>query len=365
MRLRSNTSWGFSLLEIIAVLAILAILVAVLAPSFVKSIDQAVYNKESADLQSYADALQRSIQRNRIIPGQTTWASTVAAEVGISISSVQTNIRNFPRRFVIDPAFEVGANGSSLAYTQSMTGSVVTDGSGFIVRPKSPRVMFISSIGRQDVPVVTGESAADFNDIWNTPNYSNPAWLVSHGWAGNGEDLVIQRVNLSGLFVHLLLFNYPSTPSTVNYGAYAIDRQGTNYVPNSMGTNMYVIKNTMLGLLETNSTDFILDSEQIINQDSIFVYDSRVWRNSIFDVPEDAGTTSTGITDKFLASRWNTNSFYSQIDVVSNIMAFMNAYINYKATDFTTGESIATNAQAVMMLSIRSLINNPVQGACQ
>src|SRR5579859_173590 len=74
---------AFSLLELIGVLAILAILAATVLPLLIKQTDQAVATQESANLQSFGDAFQRSVTGNRRIPGVSgsDWATNVATQL--------------------------------------------------------------------------------------------------------------------------------------------------------------------------------------------------------------------------------------------------------------------------------------------
>src|SRR5205809_883824 len=178
---------AFSLIEMIGVLAVIAILAAALAPSFVRQMDKTAGDQESAALKSFGDALQQSIMRNRYIPSATDWASTVATELGVDIAAVTNSPRQQPRFFLIDPALQIGVNGGGLPYTQNNTGSVVTNSSGSITNPISPRVLILSSIGRA-LPggIVSGvPTAADFTNIWNSTDGTVPtAAPVFAGWTG-------------------------------------------------------------------------------------------------------------------------------------------------------------------------------------
>src|SRR5207249_33929 len=95
---------AMTLIEVIGVLAVLAVLASVTLPALLKQIDKTTADQEVGNLQSFADALQKSIRRNRIIPGATNWATVIAGEVGSDVPNVTTNSRHNPRCFVIDPA---------------------------------------------------------------------------------------------------------------------------------------------------------------------------------------------------------------------------------------------------------------------
>src|SRR5207302_8457857 len=133
----------------------------------IRQLDKIAGDQESAALRSFSDALQQSIMRNRYIPTYTTWASTVAIELGVDASNVSTNARRQPRTFLIDPALRIGNNANGLPYTQAnwvtqtTSGSGVTNSAGVLVPPLSPRLIMLSSIARAlPAGVVSGVPAA-------------------------------------------------------------------------------------------------------------------------------------------------------------------------------------------------------------
>src|SRR5204863_10008073 len=154
-------------------------------------------DQESAALKSFGDALQQSIVRNRYIPSDADWASTVATELGVDLAAVTANPRRQSRFFLIDPNLSIA--GAGLPYRQTNTGSVNL--------PSSPRVMILSSIGRT-LPLGVGNGVAtadDFTNIWNSADGTVPPAPVFAGWTGVGDDLKVQRADLSPLFVRLRL----------------------------------------------------------------------------------------------------------------------------------------------------------------
>src|SRR5204863_1709492 len=131
------------------------------------------------------DALQQSIVRGRYIPSDADWATNVANEYGVDVLSVTTNPRRQPRYFLIDPALQVGVNGGGLPYTQTGAGSFVTNNSGTVIPPVSPRVMIVSSIGRTlpgGFASGTGLGLANFTNIWNVADGTVPAAPIFSGW---------------------------------------------------------------------------------------------------------------------------------------------------------------------------------------
>ena len=226
---------GFTLIEIVGVLAILAILALVVFSVTTRSLDFAAANLESTSLANYATAFQNNILRNRYIPGASDWATVIAAELGVNVSSVTNNGHNITNRFfLIDPALQIGTNAAGmLPYVQSNLVLYVAANSQ-AYQPNSPRVMIVSSLSTPLPDFVTSgtASSAVFNNLWNWPNQSAapPAGWPAN-WNNRGTDLVVQRINLAPLFVHLTLQDYPPSSSYTNSGQYAIDRLATNQVP--------------------------------------------------------------------------------------------------------------------------------------
>src|SRR5205823_4391806 len=118
-----------------------------------------------------------------------------------------------------------------LPYSQPTTGSRVTDGLGNLIAPVSPRLMILSSISAPlPASVVSGvglsSGAYAFNNIWDSTEGTVPAGWT---WAGKGDDLKVQRLNLDDLFIQLSLNNANTNTSP---GKYSIEGVGPNTVPN-------------------------------------------------------------------------------------------------------------------------------------
>src|SRR5437879_4180674 len=126
-RTMSKSQRAMTLIELIGVLAVLAILAAFLVPALIRQADKIAGDQESASLKSFSDALQSSIERNRYIPSDTDWATNVAKELGVDVTTVTNSPRKQPRFFLIDPALQIGTNFSGLPYGQTNwpSGSVV------------------------------------------------------------------------------------------------------------------------------------------------------------------------------------------------------------------------------------------------
>ena len=382
---------AFSLIEMIGVLAVIAILAAALAPSFVRQMDKTAGDQESAALKSFGDALQQSIMRQRYIPSATDWASAVATELGVDIAAVTNSPRQQPRFFLIDPALQIGVNGGGLPYTQNNTGSVVTNSSGSITNPISPRVLILSSIGRA-LPggIVSGvPTAADFTNIWNSADGTVPtAAPVFAGWTGETNDLKVQRVDLSPLFVELQLSCSISSRSHASCcpnccPSYSIDQT------NSLGSisdasfpfiDAYFIQNSILYLyMDSNhppASGNLLDSQQILIRNNSFIYDQNVWRGSIGGEGFLAGLDIASVVDRYMAAYPNVraqNGTNQQAVVVQSMINFMDRYDDWAAAGFPTNSAptyvAVQNAQVAMKTAVQGqyIANgyNPNEVPCQ
>src|SRR5438128_2222397 len=92
---------GWTLIETIAVLAVIAILAAVIAPTIIRRVDRAAWTKETADLNSIADALTQSIIRTKTIPNYTDWPAAIASQASLPVSAVNINARRNARAFLV------------------------------------------------------------------------------------------------------------------------------------------------------------------------------------------------------------------------------------------------------------------------
>lgn len=357
---------GFTLIEMVGVLTVVMILATVIFATTIRQLDVVAGNQESATLKSYGDALQQSIRRNRQIPGATNWAITIAAESGANVATVMTNTRGRPRILLIHPQIEIGQNNGGLPYSQNVTGSVVTVG-GEVVPPKNPQLMILSSVGPPlPASLTAGFSIAQWQDLWNTPDGTLPAggspWDT---WGGSGADLKIRRIDLSPLFVHVMLNNY----GTPGGGQYSIDSLATNTVPNTaVGTEAYFLKDTVLGLFKHTGT---MESQQIVAHDCTYFYASGIWQASLTEPPVTPPTLEY-MAIRFYTSPWNLHAAgppETQGTVLDAMEAFMNAYGAWAAGGFPGGSAALRQAvvaaQSALNQATLNLDNNPVEGDCQ
>jgi prepilin-type N-terminal cleavage/methylation domain-containing protein len=349
---------AFSLIEMIGVLTVIAILATVLMPAFIRQMDKIAGDEESASLKSFGDGLQSSIQRNRYIPSYTNWASVVATELGLNLSDVTTNRRKKSRYFLIDPNWQIGAAPNpGQVYQQTTPG---------VPLPGNTRIIILSSIGDALPNMISGipSVAGDFDAIWNWNDASStppPASLLN-GFS-RGEDLKIQRVNLSPLFVRLVLTVYASD-GIPRYSIDSISCGGATYVTN---LDNYFIKGTTLSLYTHMdcSDPNVMDSRHILTFDTSYVYNQNVWRSSIIGGATVGGLDVGTVVDKFLAAPPNLNPFVphgtdQQRWVVTNMMAFMAAYDNWAGNNFPPGalKNTTSAKQQAMMDVVMGLFAN-------
>lgn len=326
---------AFTLIEMIGVLAVIAIVAALTVTAALRHLDRVASEQELARLQALGDALQKSILRNRYIPTYTNWATVIATQTGLAPGAVTSNIRNRPRVFLVDSG---GWLSNNLPYVQTHLGTTNL--------PANARVMFVSSLGK-NLPITTGmPSAADFAALWNAPPDTVPAGGDWAGWTGEPDDVKIHRVNLSPLFVKLVLTSYLSATN----GQYAVDSSLTNAVPFFAGFGGYFLKGSVLKLYR-GAPGSALDSTQILNEDSSFVYEGGAWKSSL------QGRVTLGVGDvggvvaAFLSATPNTNSQspftnHQQILVVESMTEYISNYNVWAAGNFTNN-SLKTHLRTV------------------
>jgi prepilin-type N-terminal cleavage/methylation domain-containing protein len=320
----SSSPRAFTLLELIGVLAVIGLLAGALAPTLIRQMDRIAGEQESAALKSCGDALQQSIMRNRYVPGTADWATNIAAELGANISNVTTNGRQQPRFFLIDPRWQIGSTPNpGQSYFQTTAGTS---------QATNLRAMVLSSVGQPLTSMSSGApTASDFDAIWdwNDGSGTPPSASLLAGFT-RAEDLKIQRINLSALFVRLALTTNASTSKPF----YSIDLTGsTNSVV--AGMDRFFIRNSILFLYAGKTN---LDSQRFLMRATSFVYDQDVWRDSIGGrtggSSSVAGLDFGSVVDQYLRAPENTNALNwtpktgtnQQSVIVSNMMAYFDAY---------------------------------------
>jgi hypothetical protein len=248
--------------------------------------------------------------------------------------------------------------------------------------------MIISTLGPAFPASLVDGTTNDFNTIWTAPNGTVPVVSASNplsSWTGKGDDLIVQRIDLSSLFIHLVLWNYP--PPNAPQGRYLIDplpRQlptnGVNAVP-ANGVNTYYLRTTVLSLWGSQTNAVGPQVDQILNRDTAFFFIQSVWRGTL-DLGEGLGQNSTNILTNskvgaafgataaaFLSSPYNTAaSGGTTPPTVLNAMSnFMSLYIPYASAGFPGGSAATTvkTAQDFLIARMQDLFNGlPNPGGC-
>jgi prepilin-type N-terminal cleavage/methylation domain-containing protein len=342
---------GFTLIELIGVLAVLAILAVMLVPALIRQMDRLAGEQEATTLKTIGDALRQSILRNRYIPATSDWVDTVVAETGLRRSQINSNPRRNPRFFLIDPDLRIGINaGSTLPYTQTVSGST---------NPASPRVIILSSIGQALPNMVSGvPSASDFASIWNWDDTSStpPGGSLMNGFT-RGEDLKVERINLSSLFMKLVLTAFASDGNP-RYAIGPTNTTGT-IVNGGAGISAYFIRSSILSLF---THDPLLDSQQILDRDASYFYNQNVWGDPASRGAGVGGLDVSTAVDKFLKSPPNLNANVpygtnqSRV-IVTNMITFMSAYRTWAMAGFPNGalKTAAGDAQSTLVTSGRQI----------
>lgn len=312
-------------------LAVLAILTVWLLPALIREIDFRVARDESATLKTLGNALQSAAQRHGYIPAETGWAETVAAEAGLAITSVATNPRRQARLLLIDT--NGWFNNVSLPYTQTAAGTTN--------RPLNARMIIASSLGRA-LPLAAGPlSAGEFSALWRaaegTTNF--PTTGLWAGWNGRADDVKIERVYLSPLFVELGIETYVP-PAAAPQGLYSIGTNGTLYAApyhsdQSPVPRAYYLQNTVLRLHRHTGN---LDSTQVLSRDGSFMYQNGIWKSSAAGGAMPGGVDIAGVVHAFLNAVPNTEARYGAAQqklVVQSMMNYMSNYIAWADGNFT------------------------------
>jgi type II secretory pathway pseudopilin PulG len=259
------------LIEFIGVLAIIAIMAAALAPTVIKQIDRAVWTQEAGNLTTISNALALQVLRGKSVPSAATWGANAASWLNQPFSAIAANSRNYARAYLIDTNGWLGS--VTLPYTQTNFGTTLSS---------SARLLIVSTIAR-GLPASISSGAPGntaFNDIWITPDNSKPNNATWTNWAGTGEDLVVQRINLQSFFHRLILYNRDTNTSCF----FSIDGSSLLGVTNGPGGNQadaYYLDGSVVGLY-TNST---LQLTEVLNKDMSRIFEAGLWSDQLGSGP--------------------------------------------------------------------------------
>lgn len=192
---------GFTAIELLGVLTIIALLSAMALVSAQQQVKLATRKAEVQSLDSLADALTNRVKASLSIPSPADWQPYLAERLAISVADASANRMGNTRVVLADPTMDLGAPGAatSLPYQQSVIGSR---------KPKNVRFVIVSSL-TDPVPgsiITNAFPTTTFNNLWNSTEGAKPTgWPTT--WKGDAEDIQIRRVDLTGLFHRVVLYN--------------------------------------------------------------------------------------------------------------------------------------------------------------
>ncbi|MFT4637944.1 MAG: prepilin-type N-terminal cleavage/methylation domain-containing protein [Verrucomicrobiales bacterium] len=302
---------GFSLVELIGVLAITAIMASMAVPSLITRINRANSAKESKALATFGESLENHILRTKSIPDETTWAQVTADELGIGLDNVTASIGQQPRVYFVDPAITIAGQTGVLPYTQSASGSAIV--------PINVRLMIVSSqFTALPTFLISGvaQSAEDFENVWDAPRGEVPSGWPAE-WTGHGEDLHVERLNLTPQFQRVVM-------SDITDGVSAeIAVEGAPLTIPVEGLSGFYFIGTEISLMN----DGVIDSREQIDGDLSFTYERGIWRGQLWEGKVKDATDLATALDSFRLSRITQEASEN-----SSQQAVIDAYYNYILT---------------------------------
>ena len=316
---------AFSLLEMIGVLAIIAILAATLTPVVIRRIDRAAWTKEVADLGAISNALVMQVLKSKASFDETTWAAAAANWTQWPVTNITTTPRGYSRVCLLDTNGWLGGFPAGSPFTQTTNGTS---------SPNNARVLIVSTIATA-LPVSSGRPGnASFNDVWYTPARAKPSTWTT--WKGSGDDLVIQRINLTPLFCQLILNNKWTNIAA----AFTIDTNTSAVfvpmTPPNAPWNSYYVAGTVLGL----NSNSVVQTRQVLTRNTSFVFENGSWIGQIMNGPTttNIATTFASSAVAFFDALWNSDAANkgakgsSQSAVLSAMANFMLDYTMWADT---------------------------------
>ncbi len=278
---------GYGALILIFVIGGLAITGILLLPSLTPKADQRKNAAEEAMLATLADGFQAYVRKLQVIPGTSTWATSIALFTGLNVTQVSCVFPAFPTDDSIQRAFVVddflGGSSPLLPYTQSTNG--LTGAQTNLLNSRA-RAMIVSSTKRGlTLPVSTGFIAqTNFDAIWNwayDPSTKAPPSGWSSTWTGRGDFLHVTTLFLPSLFSTLTL-------EELKYG---VGRSNLVTTTVSSSTNRFFLNGTPLTLATTAG---VLKQAHVVCGDTSFNFDATstsplIW----FQFEEASGASAT------------------------------------------------------------------------
>jgi len=326
---KSRSRQAFTLIEMIGIVTVLLILALALGPLLIKQLDQMAGDKEAAELKALVVGLRQGVLRAKVIPDQNGWDSMISTNIGLQIDQVRRNARGVPRLFLIDPGFGATGGGGVGLYSQTINGTPSV--------PLSPRLMIISSISKALPSALTNgvtPTSGDFtfDNIWNAAEGTLPSGSGWTSWGGRGDDLKVQHIHLSDVFVSFTMNGDGTTP-----GEYGIDGFSEIPIPSPIVFTTYFFDSTLLRLYD--KTDHFEFSEILHESKSFFSIFGSIQGQRFLGRTIDRLTPLDlqRAADAFTASSTNHCAFNAGITpwtVYYGMIAFMSNYVNWGDSGF-------------------------------
>ncbi len=282
---------GFTLIEFVGVIAIIAILTGYGIVSVQRRLIENRREAEGVSLQGIVTGLSNTVRLNFTVPSSATWVSAVASQLNRSQSEIRINSMGNTRVMMVNPRFKVGSPGlpfSRLPYTQTIAGS------------REPRDLDFILLSSLDGPLPS-LSGVDFEDVWDSTDDALPHdWPES--WKGKPEDLLRQRVTLTGLFYRLILNNLDAT----NNATWGMGTGVTNNILPNSRKELWVVDGTAVDLHSQSGGLFARD---ILHADASYVYMAGRWVQAVVPATlaiNDPAVSLIETTDTFLNTDNNT-----------------------------------------------------------
>jgi hypothetical protein len=339
---------GLTLMELIGILAVIVILVGTITPAIIKRIVESKRTAEGNDLYTIAETLKAEILRKRAIPSANNWAEFLSE----ALQKPPSEIHKSRRIMVVDPQINIGSG--SLPYTQSTNGTTL---------PINARIMFLSNLSlNTNNPAIPADIASDpvkFQQVWDTPDRAvPPGWPSS--WNNKGENLKIQRLELTSLFRRLSI--------QVTYGTYAwISIDGSPPFPVTNSHRFYFY-GTDIGLYSIGGTN--LFHREPLFDDIVYIFNGRYWTTDPEDAKDpysDQGQQNSiaQTVNQFLTAITNPNAKFgtSQEYLVNDLYYFMYLYSRWASDNFTNYGSL--NMEQLIEYQALLDLANRAQGRIQ
>ena len=192
------------------------------------------------------------------------------------------------------------------------------------------------------------------------PNTKPSLWT----WTGDGNDLKIQRINMTSWFSQVVLNNVGS-----GAGRYSVD-SGTAQTFTSPATTWLLQGSLVYLWSQSGGSDAItggLQSTETVDASLSFVYDTGVWRSDLFSSQggrQLKGYDLQAAVNSFALAAANPNaaSGATQTGLSTEMQTFMTAYLNWVSASFPSSGSTKTaltTSQSSLATIATNLIKHP------